>query len=265
MRLTESERQDYDRDGYLIRRRQFGPDEVGQLRAAVEDASLQVVERARRDGAGPERTMADGHRIQFSSKAAIQWEWTEGSYAIRVMEPFTHIHERFQELWRDPRLAEPMKHVLGADEVGAFTSKMNLKRAKEGSEFPYHQDYPYWYAVTPEHAGELATVVVFLDDASAENGAIRVLPGSHKLGPAARDRAASDQFLCDAAKLDRAGEVPVEVEAGSMVFFGSLLVHRSSPNTSDAHRRALLYTYQPAGRPRMQEMEWKPERVNDLP
>jgi ectoine hydroxylase-related dioxygenase (phytanoyl-CoA dioxygenase family) len=39
--------------------------------------------------------------------------------------------------------------------------------------------------------------------------------------------------------------VAVEVEAGSVVFFGPFLVHKSDPNVSDCDRRALLYSYQP--------------------
>jgi ectoine hydroxylase len=43
--------------------------------------------------------------------------------------------------------------------------------------------------------------------------------------------------------------VPVEVAAGTVISFGPYLVHRSAPNTSDRERRALLFSYQPAGRP----------------
>ena len=42
--------------------------------------------------------------------------------------------------------------------------------------------------------------------------------------------------------------VPVELRAGSTVSFGAFLVHQSTPNTSDKERRALLFSYQPAGR-----------------
>ena len=35
---------------------------------------------------------------------------------------------------------------------------------------------------------------------------------------------------------------------GSVVYFGSLLVHASTPNRTGHDRRALLYSYQPAGR-----------------
>jgi ectoine hydroxylase-related dioxygenase (phytanoyl-CoA dioxygenase family) len=43
--------------------------------------------------------------------------------------------------------------------------------------------------------------------------------------------------------------LPVEARPGDVVFFGPFLVHKSAPNRSDLPRRALLYSYQPAGRP----------------
>jgi len=41
--------------------------------------------------------------------------------------------------------------------------------------------------------------------------------------------------------------VPIEVPAGSVVWFGPLLVHKSEPNRSTKERRSLLFSYQPAG------------------
>ena len=52
----------------------------------------------------------------------------------------------------------------------------------------------------------------------------------------------------DLEGFDESQLVAVEVPAGSVVMFGSLLVHRSLPNLSEHDRRALLYSYQPAGR-----------------
>jgi phytanoyl-CoA hydroxylase len=47
--------------------------------------------------------------------------------------------------------------------------------------------------------------------------------------------------------------VLVEAEAGSVVFLPSRMVHRSDANASDRDRRALLYLFQPAGRPHLDE------------
>ena len=50
-----------------------------------------------------------------------------------------------------------------------------------------------------------------------------------------------------------------------MVLFGAFLAHRSSPNTSGAHRHALLPSYQAVGRPRLFSQPYVPARVEDLP
>jgi ectoine hydroxylase-related dioxygenase (phytanoyl-CoA dioxygenase family) len=53
----------------------------------------------------------------------------------------------------------------------------------------------------------------------------------------------------DEAKFDMHTLIPVEAPAGTVVYFGAFLVHRSLPNRSAADRRALLYSYQPGGYP----------------
>jgi hypothetical protein len=265
VRLSEDERDAYERDGYVVRTDVFSADEVSGLRDVVEHVAARVKARARRDGAGPEATMEDGHRIQFSSRAAVQWEWREGSEEIRLIEPVSHLDERLAGLFDDLRLSEPMRDAIGAAELGAFTSKLNLKRGSEGSEFPFHQDYPYWYVACGKDAADIATAMIFLDDSSAANGALRVLPGSHAGGPAPRDPDDPTRFLADPKRLATDCERTVEVPAGSVVLFGSYLVHRSSPNASGSDRRALLYSFQPAGRPRLHDLEYRRELVEELP
>jgi len=264
MRLTPEERRAYAADGFVVRERIFFPAELEQLRATAEDVAARVIERAERPDAGPSVTLADGHRMQFSSSTVIQWEWAEGSREIRLIEPFTHLHPCFDALWTDPRFVEPMKDAVGSETVGPYTCKMNLKRPREGSAFPWHQDYPYWYIFTHD-AGAVATVMLFLDDATAANGAMRVLPGSHRHGPVPRDRAEPTKFPADVSKLDTSRERVVEVPAGSALFFSCFLVHRSAPNDSTLQRRTVLLSYQPAGRPRQSELQWHPERVDELP
>ena len=92
-----------------------------------------------------------------------------------------------------------------------------------------------------------------------------MLPGSHLAGPARRDPADPTQFLADPAAIDASREVVVEVPAGSVVWFGAFLLHRSSPNTTGGHRRALLPSWQPAGRPRLQQLDYRRELVGQLP
>jgi ectoine hydroxylase len=251
--------------GYHLEEAVLSASELEQLRAVVEAVADRVATRARREGAGPEGRLGDGHRIQFSSRAAIQWEWADGSEAIRLIEPTDHLDPCIDELFRDPRLTRPAAAALHTDTLGPFTSKLNLKRPREGSEFPWHQDFPYWYVAAGEAAADIVTAILFLDDATAANGAVRVIPGSHRGGPAPRDPNDPTRFLADPTRLDVASEVVVEVPAGSVLWFGAYLVHCSSPNRSGEQRRALLPSWQPAGRPRLHDLSYVPEKVEDLP
>ena len=265
MRLSAAERTAFARDGYLVRERAFGDAELGALRSAIETTVARVVAHAGRPEAKAEVRLADGHRLQFSARTVIQWEWREGSPEVRLMEPFTHLDASFAPLWGDARFVDPARDMLGVDAVAPFTCKLNLKRPREGSEFPWHQDYPYWYVRTPEHAHEIVTAILFIDAADAANGALRVLPGSHRGGPAPRDRNEPTRFLADPARIDASREVLVGAPAGSMLFFPALMLHRSSPNTSDQPRRAILLSFQPAGRVRQEELPWDIARLEELP
>ena len=250
--------------GYLAREAVLAPDELDQLRAVVEEVSLRVTTRATRRGAGPEGAMGDGHRIQFSSRTAIQWEWADGSDQIRLLEPAEHLHPRIDALFADERLLGPVRAELG-ETVSPFTSKVNFKRAREGSEFPWHQDFPYWYVAVGNDAQDVVTAIVFLDDATADNGALRVIPGSHRRGPARRDPDDPTRYLADASALDCESAVVLELPAGSVLWFGAFLVHCSAPNRTSSHRRALLPSWQPAGREPLQQFAYHHERVEELP
>lgn len=129
-----------------------------------------------------------------------------------------------------------------------FTEKLNLKRPRHGGPNPLHQDYPYWRDVADDPS-RMATTIVYLDDSSVANGCTWIVPGSHRSGMW-RTRTDLDVFGAnevDASAYPDVEPVPVEVAAGSTVSFGSLLVHQSTANTSDLDRRALLFSYQPAG------------------
>jgi len=192
--FSAAERDAYARDGYIVRTGVMRPEEIEALRNLVEVVIAGVIARAERPGAGPQFSMADGHRMQFSSSTVIQWEWADGSRAVRLIEPFTHLHTGFERLWDDVRFTAPMRDALSVEAVGPYTCKLNFKRPGEGSEFPWHQDYTYWYAFTPETADEIATAILFLDDADANNGALRILAGSHRRGPARRNLADPTRF-----------------------------------------------------------------------
>ena len=178
----------------------------------------------------------------------MKWEPAHPD-VVQGVEPFAHFDDALRDLAGDPRFVEPMKDIVGAEELSLFTEKLNVKRARTGGPIVLHQDYPYWTEIS-DGAGEIATAIVFLDDANRENGCLEVLPGSHARGVLAAEagRGLRQQRDGDRGLRRVAARARYRCRPAAMVFFGSLLVHRSLPNRSGRDRRVLLYSYQPAGR-----------------
>jgi ectoine hydroxylase-related dioxygenase (phytanoyl-CoA dioxygenase family) len=92
---------------------------------------------------------------------------------------------------------------------------------------------------TPRRAGECHHVcnsVWLLDDMCPENGATRLVPGSHRTVGLMRDHVADPTS-------PQPGEIAITAPAGSVVVFNSHCWHSGGRNVSGARRRALLAYY----------------------
>jgi phytanoyl-CoA hydroxylase len=112
----------------------------------------------------------------------------------------------------------------------------------------WHQDEVY----IPTRDRSLTGGWIAMDDATVENGCLWVIPGSHKRGVMYFQEWHGDERF-DCAHEARGwpwtsdDAVPVEVRAGSIVFFNGYLLHRSLPNyASSGFRRALVNHYMSA-------------------
>lgn len=241
-RLTDVERARYASDGYVVRQRVFTAVECAAMVARCESLVAGLIDnhRSRRRRVGSYVFDADR-----AHETIIKWEGDTD--VVHGIEPLAHLDAAIAATANDPRFVEPMIDLLGSDSPTLFTEKLNLKRPRHGGVNPLHQDYPYWVPVA-EAAGEIATAMLFLDDANEANGCLEVVPGSHRQG-VWRTRTDGDAFAGNEIDTDiDVTTQPLPMAAGSVVMFGAMLAHRSAPNTSDAPRRALLFSYQPAGR-----------------
>jgi hypothetical protein len=244
VKLTQEERERYDTDGFFVRRDAFTPDEIERMRTASEELCQDLAAAA-----GPYKLKVSRHyvfELAAPRDVLIKWEPADES-VIQGVEPCAHLHPVLQEFAEHPAMTEPCRDLIGAD-IGLFTEKLNVKRAQVGGSFALHQDYPYWVD-SADDPTNVVTVWVGLDDATADNGALEVVPGSHRLGRVeGRDSELEfERNEIDPATFDTSQLVPVEVPAGTAIYFGPFLVHRSAGNTTDHDRRALLYSYQPVG------------------
>ena len=158
----------------------------------------------------------------------------------RIKKP--HLVDPFyRELAANSQITHRLRSLIGPNIRLRSGGKVNMKSPGYGAPVEWHQDWAF-YPHTNDH---VLAVGLLLDDASAENGPMMVLPRSHH-GPiydhhsngafcGAIDVAQTDLNLDDA--------VPLVGRAGSMTVHHARLVHGSSMNRSAQPRRLLLYEY----------------------
>ena len=228
-------------DGYVVRERVFDRGEIAEIVDACERLVADLVKD--RDG---KRYHVGSYVFEPDLLTGCTIKWEGDSDVVHGIEPFAHLSPELERWGCDARFVEPSIDFVGEEPLGLFTEKLNLKRPHVGGPNPFHQDFPYWDGYADD-ATKVVTAMLFLDDATLENGTLQVVPGSHLRGswPTRADRDPFGNLEMDPAAVADVETVAVEVAAGAVAFFGPYLVHKSEPNTSDRDRRALLYSYQP--------------------
>jgi ectoine hydroxylase-related dioxygenase (phytanoyl-CoA dioxygenase family) len=120
-------------------------------------------------------------------------------------------------------------------------NKLNMKYAEFGSPVEWHQDWAFY----PHTNDDLLAVGVCIDGMTEENGALLVVPGSHK-GPVLDHNNKSRGVFVGAVTdedFNAEGAVPILLEAGGISIHHVRVLHGSAPNLSHAPRRLLLYQY----------------------
>ena len=124
---------------------------------------------------------------------------------------------------------------------------LNMQKEPNTGGWQYHQDYGYHYEefLYPK----FISVMVALNPATRDNGCLRVVPGSHKLGRLAHRQSGSQLITAPerlAFGLEEMDEAYCELSAGDALFFDGNILHASGPNLSDTPRWSMIYAYVPA-------------------
>lgn len=132
----------------------------------------------------------------------------------------------FDACFTDPRLLACVAHVLGEFKLSSLNFRAALPG--QGLQALHAEGGP----VTDPGGYQVCNSIWLLDDFTADNGATRVVPGSHRSGRAPAD-AMPD------VRAAHPGQVLLLAPAGTVVVFNSHLWHGGTVNRSPAPRRAL--------------------------
>lgn len=211
----------FRRDGYAIFPGALDGALLALLRAECDDFVAR--EDARMDAAGVDR-LGISHRGKRYFANECQRE-----------------RPVLRQMLFSPAMADICRATLG-DTAYFFFDQYVVKGPDGGLPFSWHQDSGYVVGNGgPADHGPYLTCWCPLDDATIENGTVRLVPGSHGGGilPHVRDAATNDLAV---AVADGQG-VAVEVPAGSVVAFSSLTLHATGANRTDRPRRVYLAQY----------------------
>ncbi|XP_041969170.1 phytanoyl-CoA dioxygenase, peroxisomal-like [Aricia agestis] len=223
MRLTNEQKQFYKENGYI------------HLKKVIKGKLLEDVSRE----------YDDLFWRKNEDKTESSWVGTEEThrvsnspYTVKGIHNLQMNHAVFGKLLYDDDLLDALEDCMGTKNIALHHTKAHYKPPEKGASYPMHQDYPYF----PYEKDSMTAAFIHLDAANPENGGLFVYPGSHKLGPLEDfgPKEGSAFHYVDQTKFPIERATPVIAEAGDVVIFSYLLIHGSTPNTSDRPRRMFL-------------------------
>jgi ectoine hydroxylase-related dioxygenase (phytanoyl-CoA dioxygenase family) len=220
LKLTDAQKAQYKKDGYLIVKNFVTPEEAQLLyNIATGDDVMK------------------GKAFDFNDQTGKSTKLTLW---------FTPGDDTYGLLTRSEAMVHAVQDLLGEGEVCHFHSKLMQKEPRVGGAWEWHQDYGYWYKNGFLFPEALISVMLALTEANKQNGCLQVLKGSHLMGRVEHNFAGEQQgadmdFVNEA--LTRFERVYVELDPGDILFFHSNILHMSDANTSDKPRWSMISAY----------------------
>jgi len=228
--LTEDQKRAFREDGCLLLEDAVDPHTLAALRADLQ----AWVDESRGHAAPYGATINARPRFDLDPSHGPQHP------ALRRVNAPIEVSRAHLRAATDSRMVDAVAELIGPD-VKLHHTKTNSKQPRTVTPVKYHQDF----AFTPHSNDDVITALLFLDDVDEHNGALEVVPGSHR-GPIhslwrdGRFRGFVDEALEDEA---RRRARTVTGPAGAACLMHTRLLHGSAANRSDHARTLFICVY----------------------
>lgn len=228
--LSATQIEQFRHDGYLVFRKLASPAACDTMLSVTREhlqhaiAPLEYEADVGYPGA-PRSLDAPGGRTARRLRAAYQRDACFRSWA----------EDRRIVTWLRQLFGEPVHLTL------AHHNCVMTKHPSFGTATGWHRDIRYWSFAR----NDLITVWLALGAENSDNGALHVIPGSHRLA-IGRDQLDDLDFLRPDVPENQAlfahGRV-LDLEQGDVVFFHSGLFHAAGRNNGDAVKTSVVFAY----------------------
>ncbi len=245
MTATPAERQAFAQDGYFVRPGAIAPATIDALNTRL---SRLIARCAEQHHTGQRRSLEFWDILRGSQHdASVCWDVADGlpddlthweSRAMRVGHGLHLVDDTFAALTHGPNLGGVLTSLVPAAVL--LQSAVVYKQPRSATvQFGLHQDAAY-LTNDPE---SLVLAFLALDDMDAENGALQVVPGTH------RDPLHQSLAMGPTGFIPISGQAPAErdykpqllpMRRGTAAFIHGRTLHASGPNHSPHPRRALI-------------------------
>ncbi len=227
-----------DAEGYAIVRGFLSPSETARLSAETD--------RMYQEGLKHHATYRDRNLLfevlddpKAKRRVVLQAHWTAW------LSPF------MEEVRRSEKFFSVLEPFLGAD-IKQITHQLHWKPpGAKYTSYRFHQDARFREGNIKDfgYVGSTVTTGLAIDRQTVANGALRVIPKSHRLGylglsddgPIMVGQTQDEELR--RAGLDPGNIVTCEMEPGDLLLWTLFTVHGSAPNISDYDRRFMINSY----------------------
>ncbi|CAL9601332.1 Ectoine dioxygenase [Nocardiopsis dassonvillei] len=231
--FTSDELAGYERRGYTQTEAFVTDDEVAAYRAELDRLANDPALR------GDERLIVE-----------------PTSEEVRSVFDVHRISPVFSDLVNDPRLVERARQILGSD-VYVHQSRVNYKPGFGGGSFYWHSDFETWHAEDGMPRMRACSFSIALTDNYTHNGALMIMPGSHKTFVSCVGETPADHYRAslksqhvgtpDEGSLsrlaDRHGIDVLTGRAGGVTVFDSNCMHGSGGNITPFPRSNVFIVF----------------------
>ena len=216
MRLTKKEIDNYNRDGFAIKRNLFSINEIEKISNDIDDLA--------------NKTPIFGKEMYYYEDNLYT---SEKNKILNRIEKFCDYNENFYDIAYSKRIINILNKLF-KDPPILFKDKINFKNPG-GSGFKAHQDIQSGWL---DYASTFISVLITIDVSIEENGCLEIVSGQHNRGWIGRM-----WHPLEGDELKGLDFIKYETYPGDVVFFNCFTPHQSKDNLSKDRRRNIYLTY----------------------